>query len=339
MRALLLCVGVAAAACSAVGSGATAAQDAGVDAHKHPLADFDAGAVTVTGPDKLSETGLYADFASRTLAAGVISYAPRYPLWSDAAAKDRYLLLPPNAQIDTANMDGWVFPVGTKAWKEFRVGGALIETRLLWKARPDAWFEVAYAWSADGTDAIAAPNGVKNALGNTHDIPTQVQCDGCHGNVTDGFIGVSALQLSNGPAGMLAQLAAQGSLTQPPGREFEVPGAGVTKDALAYLHANCGHCHNDTTRMKNQTALRLDVHVSDATPEQTGAERTSPGLVMRHILPPNIDKAVVPGDPSQSGLWLRMQRRGDDWEMPPLATKVVDDAGVALVGAWITALK
>src|SRR5581483_6500298 len=34
----------------------------------------------VSGPARLSETGLYADLPSRTLADGVLRYAPRYPL-------------------------------------------------------------------------------------------------------------------------------------------------------------------------------------------------------------------------------------------------------------------
>ena len=38
-------------------------------------------------------------------------------------------ILPDGAQIDTASMDDWTYPVGTKAWKEFRVG---------WQAHRDA---------------------------------------------------------------------------------------------------------------------------------------------------------------------------------------------------------
>ena len=49
----------------------------------------------VLGPAQLSQTGLYRDFAARTLAEGVIRYVPRYELWSDGSEKDRYLLLPP----------------------------------------------------------------------------------------------------------------------------------------------------------------------------------------------------------------------------------------------------
>ncbi len=90
------------------------------------------------GPDRLSQTGLYADLASRTLAPGILSYVPRYELWSDGAQKKRYLHLPAGGRIDTSAADDWRFPVGTKVWKEFDVGGKVVETRLLWKA-PNGW--------------------------------------------------------------------------------------------------------------------------------------------------------------------------------------------------------
>ncbi|HEY2369520.1 MAG TPA: hypothetical protein VGH87_24145, partial [Polyangiaceae bacterium] len=85
----------AAGAASACGSD-PATPDGGDDAapdKKVPPEAGDADAAFV-GPTKLSETGLYSDFASRTLTAGVITYEPRWPLWSDGLEKKRYLLLP-----------------------------------------------------------------------------------------------------------------------------------------------------------------------------------------------------------------------------------------------------
>lgn len=301
----------------------------------------DAGDAQVTGPAHLADTGLYSDFASRTLAPGVITYEPRYPLWSDGAGKKRYLLLPPNAQIDTTSMDDWVFPVGTKVWKEFDVGGTVVETRLLWKVDDAQWWEVAYAWTADGTDAVAEPDGGVDALGTTHDIPSQTDCNACHANVRDVVIGVSALQLgaSDGD-GTLAKLADAGALTSPPASPaFDVPGSGVTKDALGYLHGNCGHCHNPVSLTINkQTNMRLRLTVEDTVPEQTETYKTSTCLPMKHVVPPNnVVYALVPGSPDQSGIAVRMDRR-DSFGMPPNCTKVVDDAGVATVRAWIAAM-
>src|SRR4051812_10459345 len=60
-------------------------------------------------PEHLSETGLYADIATGELALGVAPYTPRFSLWSDGSEKQRWLLLPEGAQIDTSNMDDWAF--------------------------------------------------------------------------------------------------------------------------------------------------------------------------------------------------------------------------------------
>ena len=326
-------------ACSPPGDVPDASDDAGFDKKVPPM--FDAGDAAITGPGELSATGLYADFASRTLAAGIVAYEPRWPLWSDGLEKKRWLLLPSGQSIDTSSTDDWTFPVGTKIWKEFSQNGTVIETRLLWK-KPEGWFEMAYAWLADGSDAVAAPSGVKNALGTGHDVPSQNDCNACHANVSDVIIGVSAFQLAASDGdGTLAKLP----VTKPIAT-IDAPGAGVVKDALGYLHGNCGHCHNDISSLRNQTALRLRLLSSDHSPADTGAYRTAPFLVMKHPIPPNdIRYALVPGAPDQSGVAVRMALRGtegDDagnpFQMPPVCTSVIDDAGVATVRAWIASL-
>ena len=299
---------------------------------------LDDGGSAVTGPLHLADTGLYSDFASRTLAPGLIAFAPRYPFWSDGSGKKRWLYLPPNTQIDTTSMDDWVFPVGTKVWKEFTFSGKVVETRLLWKVNAEQWWEVAYAWNADGTDAVAAPDGVPDALGTGHEIPNQTDCNECHKEVSDVLIGVSALQLgaSDGD-GTMTKLASMGALTTPPAAAYDVPGTGVTKDALGYLHANCGNCHSARSSLKTQSVMRLNVSVTETTPEQTGVYKTTPFLVMRHTMPQGMIYALVPGQPDQSGLLIRMALR-DSWAMPPEGTQKVDPTGLGTVGDWIASL-
>ena len=51
---------------------------------------------------RLSQTGLYRDFASRTVDASIFQYTPRYPLWSDGAEKQRYLSIPAGTTIDNS---------------------------------------------------------------------------------------------------------------------------------------------------------------------------------------------------------------------------------------------
>lgn len=134
-------------------------------------------------PAKLSQTGLFADIANDKLAAGVMPYAPQFELWSDGAAKRRWLWLPPGTQIDTSDMDSWVFPAGTRFWKEFAQDGVRIETRLFDKRgdREDDWVGVAYLWDDDHRDATAIPFGAIDALGTPHDVPAAGACLACHG--------------------------------------------------------------------------------------------------------------------------------------------------------------
>lgn len=305
-----------------------------------PPVDDDAGEPgPPTGPTLLSETGLYADFASRTVAGDLFTFVPRYEFWADGAAKARYLYLPPGTKIDTSRIDDFTFPVGTKAFKELRYEGKLVETRLLMKVREgtgnQSWFQVAYVWRADGSDAVATPLGVTNPLGSKHVVPNQTDCANCHGGVSDVLVGVSAIQLSDPATNPLGALSAAGKLSTAPPATIDIPGTGVVKDALGYLHGNCGHCHNSQAiKINTQSRLRLRLFVAQKTPEETGAYTTTLGTVMKHELENGVTDVVVKGDPMRSGLWLRMNRR-DFYGMPPAGTQVIDPTGVDTVQQWI----
>src|SRR5581483_6959425 len=77
-----------------------------------------ASGILVDGPLLLSQTGLYSDFASRTIAPGNAAYAPRWPSWMDGATKRWWIRIPERRTIDTSDMDRWTFPDGTKLWQE-----------------------------------------------------------------------------------------------------------------------------------------------------------------------------------------------------------------------------
>jgi hypothetical protein len=283
------------------------------------------------GPSRLSETGLYRDFASRALADGVLRYDVRYQLWSDGAAKERYFQLPPGSQIDTSDMDRWRFPVGTKAWKEFRSGGRLIETRLLHKIGEDEWWAGAFLWNDDESEALLAPDGQLDARGTSHDVPSQLDCAICHSSWNDGLRGVGAIQLS-----ALLEWSAAGLLSAPPAMEFRPPGSGVVQDVLGYLHGNCMSCHHQSN-LPGAVEIILELKVGELSPEDTGLYRTAIGRKTRHTIPGGIDTAIVPGMPDQSQLLVRMSRR-DYWQMPPLASELVDESATAKVRDWILSL-
>src|SRR5690349_19811834 len=102
-------------------------------------------------PQHLADTGLYVA-GGTTVRPDVLPFSPQYPLWSDGAAKRRWIWLPPGARIDATQPDAWDFPRGTRLWKEFAHGRA-IETRYLERAADGSWNFGSYVWNAEGTDA------------------------------------------------------------------------------------------------------------------------------------------------------------------------------------------
>jgi hypothetical protein len=288
----------------------------------------------------LSETGLYASAVSDELGRGVEPFAPSYELWSDGAKKRRWVALPKNARIDTTDMDHWVLPIGTRLWKEFSLDGARLETRLIERygeGADDYWFG-SFVWSADQSDAVRTEGGLSEVNGTPHDVPTIEECHVCHDGDAGRALGFSALQLDaiGKPGIRLDDLAADARLSSPPPKEahYTPPGDPTTQAAFGYLHANCGHCHNPAGYC-NYPGMELRLKVGDTMPELTELWRT----VVDHdaMFVEVATKRVAPGVPKDSAIVERMNLRGGAG-MPILGTELVDQAGVALVSAWISAL-
>jgi len=291
-----------------------------------------------TLPSALSETGLYADIATRTLANDVIAYEPGFPLWSDGAEKRRFFRLPKDTPIDTRDMDAWQFPEGTRFWKEFVRNGILVETRVLTKVGPDDgdWAAMAYVWNANGTDAVATPAGVDDALGTPHDVPASSACMGCHGGTKSRVLGFSAIQLatSTGPVN-LDDIISRGMLSNPPAKNIVLPGDDKARAALGWLHANCSHCHNQRRPLRTGARCYDPEHDFDFTLRVGDLASVKNTATFRTA----IDDVINPGDSAGSQVVRRISRRDPDWpSMPPLGTEVVDDHGVAVMRAWIDSL-
>src|SRR5690242_4440897 len=62
-------------------------------------------------PETLQDTGLYSDFTALQVDQAHLAFSPQYPLWTDGAAKRRWISLPPGSAIDASDPDVWVFPV------------------------------------------------------------------------------------------------------------------------------------------------------------------------------------------------------------------------------------
>src|SRR5688572_24156197 len=78
-----------------------------------------------------------------------LAFSPQYPLWSDGAHKRRWIQLPPGTAIDATRPDAWVFPPGTRLWKEFALERP-IETRLIEQLADGSWRYATYVWNEEG---------------------------------------------------------------------------------------------------------------------------------------------------------------------------------------------
>ena len=283
------------AACSSGAAAVGGSVDASSDAPVAPLVDAgadvitDAAADADAGPDPCAEagvpastlacTGLYTDFASKEIASNAFAYTPSTPLWSDGAQKQRWIELPPGTQIDISNPNEWSFPVGTKLFKEFRVEGKRVETRMFQKETTDFWVYATYAWNSDDSAAainfggpVPVPVGDGGA---TWTIPTTDDCNEGHRGRQDRILGFEqvGLGLPDAQGMTLALLAEMGLVTPAPANvslAIGDDGTGLDALALGWLHVNCGvTCHNSNPSAAGYGAgmlLRLDPTQLDGSP-------------------------------------------------------------------------
>jgi len=292
-------------------------------------------------PAHLRDTGLYADAAMTQVRSEVLPFSPQYPLWSDGASKRRWIHVPEGTSIDATRPDAWEFPRGTKLWKEFSHGDR-IETRYIERSVDGTWRYASYVWSADGRDAVLAPAvGVRDlpvptAPGARYSIPAQDDCRACHEGAPVPVLGFSALQLSPDLQALVAgstlkNLPAE-LLAHPPRIEAANP---TERAALGYLHANCGHCHNDDGPL---AVLEMSLAHRVGTKESAGAVLRSIVGVPGEFRIAGGTARVEPGQPEASVLALRMRSREPLQQMPPLGTSAVDLEAMSLIGRWIESL-
>ncbi len=366
-----------AAGCADDSSGAAPDGDAdgGVDAGEDARPSGDGGADAPIKRDcsadldgdgiykHLECAGLYASLRDKTIAPDTKPYKPGVEFWSDGAEKQRWVYLPPGSKIDITDWDEWTLPEGTKLWKEFKVGGKRIETRLYTKLADGSWVHTSYRWNADETDAVRKDGGESIASigldGGAYEIPSTGQCDECHAGRKDQALGFDAVSLGlpTATGQTLATLAAEGWLsTTPPATTLDFPGPDAARAAVGWVHANCGSCHNANTNAAASFRKHLLVRATDLAPADGGAPvaleqldiwtqaycvdtfRTDPeaGAPFKYIRGGQPEKSLM-------SILARGRVRPDELpssgvQMPPIVTRAVDHVGVEILDAWIATL-
>lgn len=313
--------------------------------------------LAVGAPPTLHDSGLYVSHGSLVVDPAHLGFAPQYPLWTDGAAKRRWLSLPPGERIDASDPDAWNFPVGTRFWKEFAFDGRPIETRYMERRGDGSWLFAAYAWSADGTTAnLVSDKGILRAFefddGTAHAVPSQADCGACHMSGRSPVLGFSTLQLSDDrdPNALHADVSPHPDVTLAFLIEHDLisgldrhlvlapPRASTAsasqRTALGYLHANCGHCHNPYGPL-NRLGLFLRQPADSNRSAALSTTFRVPLVRPPSDIQPGTKYRIAPGNPRLSAIPQRMAARGTALQMPPIGTVQADAEAVELINRWI----
>ena len=339
----------ASAAAGQAGAGGAAAGAGAMDCGLPPAVDAPIEKLSQTGCMDMSRPGA---FSSR-----VVPYDVNSPLWSDAADKTRGIALPPGAKIHVLDCtketcgtgpydDGrWVLPVGTVLVKNFAFDQKLLETRLFVHF-PEKWVGYSYQWDEAQTDATIVPDDRVKVMFNTGQravewtYPNRIDCDTCHTVEAGSALGPQTRQMNRvvGGVNQIDHFAELGLFDTPPPKPYlaalaspyDASSGTIEERARSYLHANCSHCHRPDSMFPNED-LRYGVPLKDM------------GLCNQPPYKENlgVEDGVIlaPAEPMRSLMWVRMGIRFAKIGMPQLATAVVDQPAVDLIGEWITSIQ
>jgi hypothetical protein len=302
------------------------------------------GDLTGALPEQLSEVGLYVTPADRSKAhARAVEFEPAYPLWTNGAEKQRFVVVPEGASIDSS-AENWEFPEGTLFFKTFSYAtepgeSRPIETRVLRRSAKGYEYSV-YLWDEDAADASLLDGKTSTPVAVElegeefeHVVPSRLQCRSCHESQEPNVIGFDELRLNSALPGheetQLDELAAAGVINEAPSAPLSIdePDA-LTRDVLGYLQGNCVHCHNGGTG--ENSAFSMDYR--EAVANLINVETTSELL---HGL------RIKPGVPEESALYLALTADPaamDEQPMPPLGVQRRDEATSAMFEEWILSL-
>jgi hypothetical protein len=172
---------------------------------------------TLGAPAKLSDVRIYTNMATKATDTALKFFEVNSALWSDAAHKDRWIILPPGTHVTYEdNTDKFDYPDYTIFVKLFRHDTVPGDTssRIYWETRllvkkagnGENWYGFSYKWNRAGTEAtlVNADAGFDTVVflaGAPHyrkwHYPSKDECNQCHrvGDVGRAVLGFFPAQL------------------------------------------------------------------------------------------------------------------------------------------------
>lgn len=292
-------------------------------------------------PEKFSELGLFTDLKNLVPAPNVLPYSVYFPLWSDGAAKSRWVFIPENKKIDFDESSIWQLPVGSILAKQFDFDRR-VETRIQLKT-DDGWKMASYIWNADQTEATKVMSNTAVRV-STVEVPEGFnwtvlapnRCTTCHSKAEP--LGFNTAQLGSEQI----QLWSEQKLFSSPvldnvNRKF-FPHAeranpldhySIEELARSYLAVNCSSCHRPDGMVP--TGLDFSWKIDNG---QMNAIGVKPLFGNFNTPDANI---IYPGQSDKSVVIIRMIRRGAG-HMPYVGSTRVDPLGLDWIRKWIDSL-
>ena len=307
-------------------------------------------------PERLSQTGIFADLDQMIASTGLIPYNVNLPFWSDNTEKKRWIGIPDNTSIQVNSDNFWIFPVGTVAVKHFEInlGSELnpvfmkLETRVLLK-QTQGWRGFTYRWNENETDAYLLNGREDTTLFIEGDseksqlfyrFPSPEDCSSCHNGSKGYLLGLNFSQLNrsfnyagvvdnqirswNNIGLFLPSLEANASI---PSSLVSTSELSVEQYSRDYLEVNCAFCHNINSTNRTNLVLSREVDLDEMNAVDQDPAISSLGI--------DGAKLIQVGSKEESILWQRMNTLNLEHRMPPDYSFKVDSDAVDAIGSWI----
>ena len=316
-------------------------------------------------PERLSETGVFADVRSQTPVDGVEEYEVSAHHWADGTYSKQWIGLPGTEQISIYKRDDWKtgttvgrfdFPVNTVAVKTVSyltnvddpTSERRLETQLLHKY-DDEWRAYNYIWNEEQTDAILQEDKAierklqirdSNAIGGvrsqTWRHSSRSECLLCHvwsAGTVQGFW-PPQLNIDYHGKNQLDKFEELGFFAEEIPRVDPIASPDDEKRSLesrarSYLSVNCSTCHR---RLGGGTAdFSFDITQSLKDSRYLDAVPSQGTFGIQDA------KVVATGAPQRSVLLYRALKSGRG-HMPQFGSNVLDKKGIRLLSDWIESI-